>query len=130
MRRWGQNGNLNKGVKMQDSDQIRNLAEQLKIMGDPVRMRIVRLLASKELSVGDITKVLDLPQPTVSRKLAELRRSGILEDRRKGKKIFYKWTTKFSQSELKAVAMAAKAREFTSDLKSLEDLLLKKKITL
>ncbi|MBC8277506.1 MAG: winged helix-turn-helix transcriptional regulator [FCB group bacterium] len=115
---------------MQDSDQIRHLAEQLKIMGDPVRMRIVRLLASKELSVGDITKVLDLPQPTVSRKLAELRRSGILEDRRKGKKIFYKWTTKFSQSELKGVAMAAKAREFTADLKSLEDLLLKKKITL
>ncbi len=112
---------------MQDSDQIRLLAEQLKIMGDPVRMRIVRLLTSRELSVGDITTVLDLPQPTVSRKLAELRRAGILEDRRKGKKIFYKWTTKFGQSELKGVVMAAKAREFTADLKSLEELSIKKK---
>ena len=112
---------------MQDSDQIRHLAEQLKILGDPVRMRIVRLLDKKELSVGDITKVLDLPQPTVSRKLAELRRAGILEDRRKGKKIFYKWTTKFDQSKMKAVVMEAKAREFTGDLRSLEDLLMKKK---
>ncbi len=110
---------------MQDSDQIRQLAEQLKILGDPVRMRITRLLASRELSVGEITKVLDLPQPTISRKLAELRRVGVLEDRRRGKKIFYKWTTKFAQSEMRGVVMAGKAREFTSDLKSLE--ILKKK---
>jgi DNA-binding transcriptional ArsR family regulator len=112
---------------MQDSEQIKILAEQLKILGDPIRMRIARLLNGRELSVGDITDILDFPQPTISRKLAELRRAGVLEDRRRGKKIFYKWTTKFGQSELKGVIMAAKAREFTSDLKSLEDHSIKKK---
>jgi len=112
---------------MQDSEQIKLLAEQLKILGEPIRMRMARLLNGRELSVGDITEVLDYPQPTISRKLAELRRAGILEDRRKGKQIFYKWTTKFSQSELKGVIMAAKAREFTNDLKSLEDHSLKRK---
>ena len=112
---------------MPDSEQIKTIAEQLKILGDPVRLRIVRLLASRELSVGDITQVLDLPQPTVSRKLEELRRSGVLEDNRRGKKIFYSWTTKFGNSELRSVVMSAKAREFTSDLKTLELLNIRKK---
>ena len=44
---------------MQNSDEIRFTTEQLKTVGDPVRMRILRILASKELSVGDVTKVLD-----------------------------------------------------------------------
>jgi ArsR family transcriptional regulator len=110
-----------KGALMQESEQIKELAEQLKILGDPVRIRIVRLLSDKELSVGDITNILNLPQPTISRKLAELRRLGILDDNRRGKKIFYKWTTKFGHSELKAVVMSAKAREFTADIKALED---------
>ena len=112
---------------MQNSDEIGFITEQLKTVGNPVRMRILRILASKELSVVDITKVLDLPQPTASGQLAELRRSGILEDRRKGRSVFYKWSTNFSQSELKSVVMSAKAREFNTDLKSLEDLLLKRK---
>jgi DNA-binding transcriptional ArsR family regulator len=112
---------------MADSEQIRSVAEQLKIIGDPIRLRIVRLLNARELSVGTITDILDFPQPTVSRKLAELRRVEILEDHRKGKKIFYKWTNAFTNSELKSVVMAAKAREFTADLKAMEALAHKKK---
>lgn len=125
----GVKGNLIKTEEesMTESEQIKLLAEQLKIIGDPVRLRIVRLLASRELSVGDITKVLDLPQPTVSRKLAELRRAGVLKDNRRGKKIFYSWTTRFGHTELRGVVMTAKAREFTSDLKTLEQINLLRK---
>jgi DNA-binding transcriptional ArsR family regulator len=112
---------------MTDSDQIRFAAEQLKTVGDPIRLRIIRLLNARELSVGNITDILDFPQPTISRKLMELRRVGILEDHRKGKKIFYKWTNTFSNSELKSVVMAVKAREFTADLKAMEALAHKKK---
>lgn len=108
---------------MSDSEQIKLLAEQLKTLGDPIRLRIVRLLASRELSVGNITAVLELPQPTVSRKLAELRRAGVLKDDRRGKRIFYSWTAKFNHSELRGVVMAAKGREFTSDLKTAETII-------
>ncbi len=46
---------------------------------DPTRLRILNVLAAGELCVGDIVDVLGLPQPTVSRHLAYLRRSGLVE---------------------------------------------------
>ena len=46
---------------------------------DPVRLRILNVLAAGELCVGDIVDVLDLPQPTISRHLAYLRRSGLVK---------------------------------------------------
>ena len=46
---------------------------------DPTRLRILNVLAAGELCVGDIVDVLALPQPTVSRHLAYLRRSGLVE---------------------------------------------------
>ena len=46
---------------------------------DPTRLRILNALVPGELCVGDIVEVLDLPQPTVSRHLAYLRRAGLVE---------------------------------------------------
>ncbi len=46
---------------------------------DPTRLRILNVLAAGELCVGDVVEVLGLPQPTVSRHLAYLRRSGLVE---------------------------------------------------
>jgi ArsR family transcriptional regulator, arsenate/arsenite/antimonite-responsive transcriptional repressor len=46
---------------------------------DPTRLRILNVLAAGELCVGDVVDVLGLPQPTVSRHLAYLRRSGLVE---------------------------------------------------
>ena len=74
---------------MQNSEQMLTLIERLKVMADPIRLRIIRILDSRELSVEDITNILDIPQPTVSRKLGELRRSGILNNRKSAKKIYY-----------------------------------------
>ena len=46
---------------------------------DPTRIRILNLLAAGELCVCDIVELLGLPQPTVSRHLAYLRRCGLVE---------------------------------------------------
>jgi ArsR family transcriptional regulator, arsenate/arsenite/antimonite-responsive transcriptional repressor len=45
-------------------------------IADPTRVRLLNLLAAGELCVCDLVQVLQLPQPTVSRHLAYLRRSG------------------------------------------------------
>lgn len=45
---------------------------------DPTRLRILNLLAAGRLCVCDIVQLLDLPQPTVSRHLAYLRRTGLV----------------------------------------------------
>lgn len=51
---------------------------------DPTRLRILHLLLGGELCVGDLVKVLNVPQPTASRHLAYLRRTGLVATRRNG----------------------------------------------
>ena len=48
---------------------------------DRTRLRILHLLADGELCVCDLVEVLEVPQPTASRHLAYLRRSGLVEVR-------------------------------------------------
>jgi ArsR family transcriptional regulator len=57
---------------------------------DPTRLRILNLLLQGELCVCDIVSTLRMPQPTVSRHLAYLRDSDLVEARRDGLWMYYK----------------------------------------
>lgn len=57
---------------------------------DPTRIRILNLLAAGELCVCDIVDILRLPQPTISRHLAYLRRMGLVEATREAKFAHYR----------------------------------------
>lgn len=46
---------------------------------DPVRLRILNVLAAGNLCVGDVVVILGLAQPAVSRHLAYLRRAGLVD---------------------------------------------------
>jgi ArsR family transcriptional regulator len=48
------------------------LSTDLELLSDPVRARLLALLGSEELSVGELTRILSLPQPTISRQLKSL----------------------------------------------------------
>lgn len=69
---------------------MEQLAARFKGLSDPTRLRILGLLAGGELCVCDIMAVLDLPQSTISRHLAFLRRHGWVEARRSGKWMHYR----------------------------------------
>jgi ArsR family transcriptional regulator, arsenate/arsenite/antimonite-responsive transcriptional repressor len=60
------------------------LATLFKGLADETRLRILALLRDGEVCVCHIHGALQLPQPTVSRHLAYLRRSGLVEARREG----------------------------------------------
>jgi len=51
---------------------------------DRTRLRILHLLLDGELCVGDLVRVLRVPQPTASRHLAYLRRAGLVMNRKNG----------------------------------------------
>jgi ArsR family transcriptional regulator len=53
-------------------------------LADPTRLRILSLLGEDEICVCHIHASLDVPQPTASRHLAYLRKSGLVEARRDG----------------------------------------------
>ena len=70
---------------------MKNTAQVFKALSDETRLRIMGLLiAGEELCVCEIIAALDLPQSTVSRHLAYLRNSGLLEDRRQGVWMYYR----------------------------------------
>jgi ArsR family transcriptional regulator, arsenate/arsenite/antimonite-responsive transcriptional repressor len=58
-------------------------------IGDPIRLRILHLLRSGELCVGDLVSVLGVPQPTASRHLAYLRKIGLITSRKNSYWTFY-----------------------------------------
>lgn len=60
-----------------------------KTFANETRLRILNVLAYGELCVTCITRVLKVSQPKVSRHLAQLRYTGLVDYRRKGLKVFY-----------------------------------------
>jgi ArsR family transcriptional regulator len=59
-------------------------------LADPTRLRILSLLSEDEVCVCHIHASLDVPQPTASRHLAYLRKSGLVEARREGVWMHYR----------------------------------------
>jgi ArsR family transcriptional regulator, arsenate/arsenite/antimonite-responsive transcriptional repressor len=63
---------------------IDELEKVFKALADKTRLRILALLGNNEVCVCHIHDSLGLPQPTVSRHLAYLRKSGLVAARRDG----------------------------------------------
>ena len=65
------------------------LAELSKAFADPKRLIIIAELRKGQKSVGDLVRILAIPQAAVSRHLAVLRERGIVDARREGTNVFY-----------------------------------------
>jgi len=59
------------------------------VFGDSTRIRILYSLLDNELNVGEIAKVLNLSQSSVSHQLRILKNSKLVKFRRDGKSIYY-----------------------------------------
>ena len=65
------------------------VAKYFRGLGDPIRLRILELLRGEgELSVGELVRRLELPQPQVSNHLGCLRWCGFVVARRDGRTIY------------------------------------------
>jgi ArsR family transcriptional regulator len=64
-------------------------ADICKTLSDPNRLMILNELKNGEMSVGQITASLGLPQSNVSRHLAVLRERAVVNTRREGTTIYY-----------------------------------------
>ena len=61
-----------------------------KALSDPIRLRILGLLSSREMCVCEVMVALDLTQPTASHHLRILENVGLVKDRKEGKWVFYR----------------------------------------
>jgi len=70
--------------------QLASLETVFRALADQTRLRILNLLAAGETCVCDIHENLGLPQPKVSRHLAYLRRTGLVQTRKNGLWVHYR----------------------------------------
>jgi ArsR family transcriptional regulator len=65
--------------------------EFYKLLADETRLLSLLLIEQEgELCVCELIKAMDLPQPKISRHLSQLRKAGLLLDRRQGQWVFYR----------------------------------------
>ena len=84
-----------------------DLARMFKALGDPVRLRLLSLVASHEggeACVCDISDSFDLSQPTISHHLKVLRQAGLLDCERRGTWVYY-WVIPAALQQLSAVLL-------------------------
>lgn len=70
--------------------QLPNLVQVYKALAHPARVRILAMLRTGELCACQITAVLALAPSTVSAHLAELRRAGLIAERKEGRWVHYR----------------------------------------
>jgi DNA-binding transcriptional ArsR family regulator len=72
------------------SEPLQSAIGVLKAMGHPVRLRILAMLRDGELCVCQMTALLDLAPSTVSAHLADLKRAGLVGERKEGRWVFHR----------------------------------------
>ncbi|HEX5970000.1 MAG TPA: metalloregulator ArsR/SmtB family transcription factor [Intrasporangium sp.] len=73
-------------------DQAETLAPLLKALADPVRLRLMSMLASRddEVCVCDLNDAFDLSQPTISHHLKVLHQAGLIDRDKRGVWVYYR----------------------------------------
>jgi DNA-binding transcriptional ArsR family regulator len=66
------------------------VAERFRVIGEPVRIRILERLREGEASVGELTEALGSSQQNASRHLAVLHGAGIVSRRKEGTRVIYR----------------------------------------
>jgi ArsR family transcriptional regulator len=75
------------------ADQAERLAPSFKALGDPIRLRLLSLIASHaggEACVCDLTDGFDVSAPTISHHLKVLREIGLVTSERRGTWVYYR----------------------------------------
>ena len=106
---------------MQKSEQrspalFREQAKVMKALAHPTRMFIVDELSRGERCVCELTEMIGAEMPTVSRHLSLLKGVGLVDDEKRGAKVYYRLRVPCCLSFLKCVesVLAADEAETTS----------------
>ena len=84
---------IRSGENLTDDTLFKSRERFFKALADSTRLRMIELLAEREMCVCEIMVALEITQPTASHHLNILEREGIARKRRQGKWVLYRLTT-------------------------------------
>jgi len=89
---------------MSDEDKnIERISKVLKVLGNPIRLKIVVALLEKKCRVGKLTDCVNEDLPIISQQIAILRKADIIEGERNKNVIKYKIKDNFTMELIKLV---------------------------
>lgn len=78
-------------VQVLTAGQAAAIAPLLKTLGDPIRLRLMSMIASRpEVCVYDLAEAFDVSGPTISHHLRVLREAGLVDCQRRGTWVYYR----------------------------------------
>ena len=109
---------------------MKDVSQLYRALADETRLRIVNLLLEGELCICELTEILKMTQSKVSRHMAYLRHSGIVNDRREAVWVYYSLAepkNKVHRCQLKCIQNCFDAYPILKkDLKKLKEIKAKK----
>ncbi|MNJ46364.1 HTH-type transcriptional repressor AseR [compost metagenome] len=70
-------------------EEVIDIAEKLKLLGDKTRLTMLTLLKDREWCVCEFVDIFDMSQPAISQHLRKLKTQGIVNEERRGQWVYY-----------------------------------------
>ena len=100
---------------------MKTLIRIMKALSDQNRVKAIKLLEQKELCVCELTALLGLAQPTVSKHLKNLEDAGLVESSREGSWVNYRLAT--GKESIYAQAMLENFADWLNDDEQVKEIL-------
>jgi len=92
------------------------LADMIKALGDPTRLKIIALLKIRDCCVCELVPLFGISQPAISKHMSRLKTVGFISEKRQGQWVVYS----LNQVKLEAVGIALnQLPDMTSELENL-----------
>jgi ArsR family transcriptional regulator, lead/cadmium/zinc/bismuth-responsive transcriptional repressor len=76
-------------AKILAMEKAQKMAEFFALLGDANRLRILSILATQEVCVGDLATLLEMSESAVSHQLRSLKAARLVSYRRQGRHVYY-----------------------------------------
>ncbi|MFL5321983.1 MAG: ArsR/SmtB family transcription factor [Myxococcaceae bacterium] len=99
------------------------LSQSFRALGDPTRLRILRLVAEAPLNVSELVSLVGVAQPSVSHHLGKLRGLELIREERANGFTYYSLSVDEADPRWPLIRLAREAEDPTGDRSRLKDLL-------
>ncbi|MED4753557.1 metalloregulator ArsR/SmtB family transcription factor [Brevibacillus choshinensis] len=97
--------------------EFNKLADALKALGDPTRLKIIALLNMRDCCVCELVPIFGISQPSISKHMSRLKNVGLVTEERRGQWVFYS----LNRSQLEEIGFSlTRLPDFSSDFDELE----------